>query len=346
MPRPIRYTWFALGTVALMAAWPATVRADLLYVSNYNHATVTELSAPGVGGTYASGVASPTGLAFDAQGDLFVGNSLSGTITEIAPGGMSSSVFASGLNRPEGLAFDRNGILFVANYGSGVVSQVTPSGAVSIFAYVGPQIGGLAFDSSGNLFVSGGVGSNAIFEVTPSGTVSTFANGGGLAQPFGLAFDSLGNLYVGNTGGGGSVSKITPGGSISTFASGGLLTGSDYGVAVDQADNVFVANFPDNSILEITPGGTVSEFTSGLDEPDYLAFRPRAIPEPSGFVLSILGMAILIARRSSKSHPEPNQTLQRTPAAAAHLVLSSLSRRAGPLSLLRYAAEDAARGQP
>ena len=110
----------------------------------YNHATVTELSAPGVGGTYANGVASPTGLAFDGQGNLFVGNSLSGTITEIAPGGLSNSVFASGFNRPEGLAFDRNGILYVANYGSGVVSQVSPAGVVSPFANLGAQIGGLA----------------------------------------------------------------------------------------------------------------------------------------------------------------------------------------------------------
>ena len=95
---------------------------------------------------------------------------------------------------------------------------------------------------------------------------------------------------MGNTGGGGSVSKITPGGNISTFASGGFLSGSDYGVAVDGADNVFVANVPENSVVEITPGGTVSEFHERVGQPRLPdPLRQRLSPNPAALFSQFWG---------------------------------------------------------
>ena len=83
--------------------------------------------------TFASGFSSPEGLAFDAAGNLYVGNTNSATVSKVTPAGVVST-FASGFSGPEGLAFDAAGNLYVANQGFDTVSKVTPAGVVSTFA--------------------------------------------------------------------------------------------------------------------------------------------------------------------------------------------------------------------
>src|SRR5207253_4112338 len=51
------------------------------------------------------GLNTPTGLAFDASGNLFEADQASGTIFKFTPAG-AKSTFASGLNEPSGLAFE------------------------------------------------------------------------------------------------------------------------------------------------------------------------------------------------------------------------------------------------
>jgi len=98
---------------------------------------VDKITPNGTLSVFASkGLSTPTGLAFDANGDLFVANSGNGTISEITSNG-NVSLFASGFSNPQGLAFDSNGNLFVANMGTnirnGTISEVTPNGTVSTF---------------------------------------------------------------------------------------------------------------------------------------------------------------------------------------------------------------------
>ncbi len=72
----------------------------------------TQSPAPIVS-TFVSGFYQPTGLAFDAAGNLYVANS--GGLprsSEVTPAG-AVSIFASGFNGPEGLAFDAAGNLYV-----------------------------------------------------------------------------------------------------------------------------------------------------------------------------------------------------------------------------------------
>jgi hypothetical protein len=74
-------------------------------------------------------LSSPTGLTFDANGDLFIANSGNGAISEVTPGGKVST-FASGLSNPQDLIFDSNGNLFVANMPCGKPRKRTsPSAA-------------------------------------------------------------------------------------------------------------------------------------------------------------------------------------------------------------------------
>jgi DNA-binding beta-propeller fold protein YncE len=136
---------------------------------------------------------------------------------------------------------------------NGAIYDYAPNGGRGrVFAsgLNGPR--GITFDGTGNLFASIGY----------AGTVVKFAGGtpnlvaSGLGFPEGLGFDSSGNLYVADSGG--TLYKIAPDGTVSTVFS---ITGAGlFGVAVDGADNVYVADAAAGVVYKFT--GTLSTFAS------------------------------------------------------------------------------------
>jgi serine/threonine protein kinase len=103
--------------------------------------------------------------------------------------------------------------------------------------------------------------------------VSGYANGAGdqaqLRLPNNVAVDHAGNVYVADTGNN-TIRKISPNGAVSTLAgisgSHGSADGTGdearfwapFGIAVDHASNVYVADTANNTIRKITPNGIVS----------------------------------------------------------------------------------------
>ena len=133
----------------------------------------------------------------------------------------------------------------------------------------------------GNVYVAD-MNNHQIRKVTPSGDVSTFVprffttdNPGGfpagfdeLKQPGGVAVDASDNVYVANTGNR-RILKVTPAGVVSTLAGSGTAGFTNgnatsatfngpWGVTVDAAGNVYVADANNNAIRKVTPGGTVT----------------------------------------------------------------------------------------
>ena len=126
-------------------------------------------------------------------------------------------------------------------------------------------------------------GNATIRKITPAGEASTIAgfpgtpgsaNGVGsnarFGQPQGVAVDNAGNIYVADFGNS-TVRKMTLSGTnwvVSTVAglagNRGSADGagtnaqfySPYGVAVDGATNLYVADYQENTIRKITPSGT------------------------------------------------------------------------------------------
>ncbi|RYE27366.1 MAG: T9SS type B sorting domain-containing protein [Sphingobacteriaceae bacterium] len=123
----------------------------------------------------------------------------------------------------------------------------------------------IAADAAENVFVADR-DNNLIRKIALDGTVTTFATG--FNQPNGVAVDLTGNVYVADAASY-SIKKITPAGAVSTFAgngSQGNLNGNSsaasfyypYGVILDGAGNVFVADAYNNCIRKITPNGLVT----------------------------------------------------------------------------------------
>ena len=178
----------AICTLAMSIT--SRAQAQNLFESDASSGHIYEFTPGGARSTFASGLSSPAGLAFDSAGNLFEADS--GTylfchIYEFTPGG-AQSTFASGLSSLRGLAFDSAGNLFAADADGGVglgdIYKFTPGGARSTFAS-GLHPEGLAFDSAGNLFATE-FDSGQIYKFTPGGAQSTFASG--LSSPASLAF--------------------------------------------------------------------------------------------------------------------------------------------------------------
>jgi sugar lactone lactonase YvrE len=141
----------------LMNATGLAVDGDgILYVSCRMDGAVYQATPAGERSTYAEGMGIATGIAFDKDENLYVGDR-SGTIFKISR--------------------DRQIFVF---------ATLEPS----VAAYH------LAFGPDGCLYVTGPTTSSYdhVYRINPAGEVSSFYRG--LGRPQGLAFDMQGNLYV------------------------------------------------------------------------------------------------------------------------------------------------------
>ena len=182
--------------------------------------------------------------------------------------------------RPAAIAADSTGNLYIAEYGNHRIRKISTDGNVSTFAGSGTAgsangVGtaaqfnmprGIAIDSSDNLYVSD-YSNQRIRKITPDGVVTNFATS--IASPRGIVIDSQGNLFVASFGLA-IIRKVTPSGTVSVFAgSSGVAgsadgTGADArfqgpaGLAIDEDDNIYVADSNNHLIRKITPSAVVT----------------------------------------------------------------------------------------
>jgi len=242
-----------------------------LYVADRNNSTIRKVTRTGVvttlagladnpgnvdGTGSAARFGSPSGVAVDSGGTVYVFDTGWGTIRKITPDGVVTTLAGDG------------------TYGS---NDGTGSGA-----RFGSQ-GGIAVDSATGLIYVADTLNNKIRRVTLAGVVTTIAGtgvgghddgAGGVATFFGpraLAVDASGNVYIADSGNH-TIRIMTPAGVVSTIAGVALSPGgndgpgtgtnparfsSPQGIAVDNAGAVYVAD-TNNHIIRRIAGNVVT----------------------------------------------------------------------------------------
>jgi len=111
-----------------------TMNTDLYTISKEleAQAAANMPKIPQTNGTY-TGIASPTGITTDKQGNLYVASFSSNSITKITPNGAKSDFVKTNLNGPIDIASDSNGNIYAANYNANNVIKITPAGSITTF---------------------------------------------------------------------------------------------------------------------------------------------------------------------------------------------------------------------
>jgi len=201
----------------------------------------------------------------DANGNVFIADTVSNKVRKVTPAGIISTFAGGGngspggrilegipatsapLNLPYAVAVDSVGNVFVADTGGGLVRKVDGSGIINT----------VAGSTSATALGDGGPATSAL-----------------LASPQGIAVDTSGNLFISDTVSG-LVRKVTKDGVINTVAGGGASTAdgvlavsegllNPWGLAVSSG-NIYIATNGDYSVFKATdvpPSSLASSVTT------------------------------------------------------------------------------------
>lgn len=201
----------------------------------------------------------------------------------------------AGFSRPASIAVDASGNAYVADTDAQTIRKIAPDGFVSTFAgsvekpgssngqgsaarFSGPE--GIAVDTLGNVYVADAQNA-AVRKITPDGTVTTFAGQPGIRgaadgpaasslfhSPVGIAVDPNGAVWVSDSWN--QTIRRIANGQVTTVAGATGVAGSadgtgstarfhlPTGIGVDNAGNVYVADFTNHTIRKVTPAGVVT----------------------------------------------------------------------------------------
>ena len=290
-----------LTVIALAAATASSASAAApahgVWVANGAANTLTEFSfTAGAGSSPIATIASnsgslhtPSGIALDGHGDLWVANAGNDTIVEYTPDQLAqdgSPVPAltlgsgGGLFRPTGLAFDAASNLWATNVGDSTIVEYTAqqlgegsnaAPAVTIATDSNHTLDAPvfpAFDVQGDLWVPN-LADNTVVEYTPSQlaasgapapatTISSTTGAGALDLPWAVRFDAKGDLWVVNRNDD-TLLQYAPGNqgtgaqSPSAVITSGSLS-SPQGADFDLAGDAWVGSAGSSTVSEFTPG--------------------------------------------------------------------------------------------
>lgn len=193
--------------------------------------------------------------------------------------------------------------LFPANGLPALNAPLTPGFGLAV---ISDSRGNFYFSDAGNQMVMR-VGLNGIIDVIAGNGIPFDSGDGGLAinagvfYPLSIAIDNEGNVYIAEYGG--NIRKFAPGGNITTIAGTGengfsgdggpaikAQLNSPYGIAVDGAGNIYVADTFNQRIRKITPDGIIRTIAGGgISTSDGIAATSAKLTQPQRIVVDGAG---------------------------------------------------------
>ena len=225
----------------------------------------------------AAGLNFPSGIAFDASGNLYIADTGNNRVRKVDGNGIITTVAGNGL----------------AGF-SGDGSEATSAELSSPSA--------VAVDAAGNLYINDGVagsyyfpnyGNHRVRKVDASGIITTIVGNGVagfsgdgeaainalLNYPSGLAFDGDGNLFIADRGNN-RIRMVGADEKIVTVVGNGwngvigdgnsailAMLDSPSGLAIDAAENLFISDTQNNRIRKVDADGIITTFAGIGDDP-------------------------------------------------------------------------------
>ncbi|MEJ7931757.1 hypothetical protein WG922_17420 [Ramlibacter sp. AN1015] len=244
-----------------------------LYVADTGNCSIRKISVSGVVTTFAGSTAcglvdgqgtsarfvEPWGMTIDGSDNLYLtdGNSVrkitpAATVTTVAgstaEGDSDGTGNSASFRGPRGVVVGPDGNLYVADTENYRIRKIAPNGVVTTLA-----------------------GTSTFGTLDGTGTAARFD------KPSGIVIDSKGNLFVSDYTAE-RIRKITAGGLVTTFAGGAATTATlidavgaaakflaPAGLAIDESDNIYVADSYNNSIRKISPAAVVTTLAGSGD---------------------------------------------------------------------------------
>jgi uncharacterized protein (TIGR03437 family) len=278
-----------------------------LYISDSNNQRVREVvsgtiktvagnGTAGFNGDGSSATASgtelnsPTGLAFDSSGNLYIADSDNFEVRKVAGGNISTvagknslgagfggdqtAATAARLWNPSGVAIDSAGNIYIADPANNVIRIVCAN--QTPIACTNAAFGSTTFAAGDINTFAGDEAANPAGYAGDGGP----ATGAQLNNPTAVTLDAAGNLYIADSGNN-VIRKVDTTGKITTVAGNGVAgyTGdgglalqaelsSPKGIAVDANGNIYIADTVNCAIRVVQPGGVITTI-AGHGGPGY-----------------------------------------------------------------------------
>jgi uncharacterized protein (TIGR03437 family) len=238
--------------------------------------TVAGNALPGFSGdggpATAAELNTPMGLAVDTAGNLYIADSANNRIREVFANGIigtlagngNAALFGDGgsstlgaIHAPRGVAVDSSGTLYIADTGNHRVRKVS-SGVIDTVAAGFNAPSDVKVDEAGNVWVA----DDTLILLTSTGRSSI-----PVAGPLGLALDTAGNVYASDANN--RIVMVAPDRTVTPLAGSGICCyagdggpaaaarfDAPWGLAVDPAGNIYVADSGNNAIRQIGAGSS------------------------------------------------------------------------------------------
>jgi DNA-binding beta-propeller fold protein YncE len=279
------------GRIAEPAGLAVSDDGKRLYVSDMMQQAVFRFDFNAKKFTKFGDVGVPSGIALDAQENIYVVDTARKAIVVLGRDGKQLNEFADpALSRPNGIAIDKaRGRVYVVDTGGNAATDHN----VKIYDLAGKRIGVIgsapggefgrfnfptyvAVDAAGNVYVSDTLNSR-VQKFSPEGEFMTSfgqlgTNWGEFDKPKGVAVDSFGNVYVADSGWS-NVQIFNPKGQVLLFFGGrgpvpGMLK-NPLALAIDKDNHIYVGDYLNHRI-------GVYELVNTSSADSFVAAKPPA----------------------------------------------------------------------